>query len=491
MCVCVLCPGAHGVREEPQFVTARAGESVVLGCDVSHPLNGQQTPYVVEWFKFGVPIPFFINFRFYPPHVDPEYAGRASLHGKASLQIDQVRSEDQGWYECRVLMLEQQYDTFHNGSWVHLTVNAPPTFTDTPPQYVEAREGGSITLTCTAFGNPKPVVTWLREGDQLTSNRKYTVSDGSLTVQAITREDRGAYSCRAHSDQGEALHTTRLLVQGPPYIVSPPENITVNISQNAQFTCQAEAYPGNLTYTWYWEEDNVYFKNDLKLRVRIFIDGTLIIYRVKPEDAGKYTCSPSNSLGISPSASAYLTVQYPARVVNMPPVIYVPRKLPGIIRCPVDANPPVTSVRWEKDGYPLRIEKYPGWSQMADGSIRVAEVTEDSLGTYTCVPYNVLGTMGQSPPATLVLKDPPYFNVRPGGEYRQEAGRELVIPCAKGTITHHNIKGVTLHDFQNHRIIIATVFTLHDRLATGGYTLHDFTEGKIADNSVWSANYVS
>ncbi|KAG1967220.1 protein turtle B [Pimephales promelas] len=367
-------------------------------------------------------------------HSSMKYEGqperRTSLHGKASLQIDQVRSEDQGWYECRVLMLEQQYDTFHNGSWVHLTVNAPPTFADTPPQYVEAREGGSITLTCTAFGNPKPVVTWLREGDQLTSNKKYMVTDGSLTVQAITREDRGAYSCRAHSDQGEALHTTRLLVQGPPYIVSPPENITVNISQNAQFTCQAEAYPGNLTYTWFWEEDNVYFKNDLKLRVRIFIDGTLIIYRVKPEDAGKYTCSPSNSLGISPSASAYLTVQYPARVVNMPPVIYAPRKLPGIIRCPVDANPPVISVRWEKDGYPLRIEKYPGWSQMADGSIRVAEVTEDSLGTYTCVPYNVLGTMGQSPPATLVLKDPPYFNVRPGGEYRQEAGRELVIPCA-------------------------------------------------------------
>lgn len=99
--------------------------------------------------------------------------------------------------------------------------------------------------------------------------------------------------------------------------------------------------------------------------------------------------------------------------------------------------------------------QYPGWSLMPDGSIRVAEATEDSLGTYTCVPYNALGTMGMSPPATLVLKvrrtadtrsplwldsrpmtlspiaqDPPYFNVRPGGEYRQEAGRELVIPCA-------------------------------------------------------------
>ncbi|KAJ3589584.1 hypothetical protein NHX12_010429 [Muraenolepis orangiensis] len=113
----------------------------------------------------------------------------------------------------------------------------------------------------------------------------------------------------------------------------------------------------------------------------------------------------------------------------MPPVIYVAIGLPGFIRCPVDANPPVTMVKWKKDGLPLRIEKYPGWSQTDDGSIRVAEVTEDSLGTYTCMPYNALGSMGWSTPAPLVLKDPPKFSVVPGGEYRQEVGRELVIPC--------------------------------------------------------------
>ncbi len=31
--------------------------------------------------------------------------------------------------------------------------------------------------------------------------------------------------------------------------------------------------------------------------------------------------------------------------------------------------------------------------------------------------------------------------------------------------------------------------TLHDGSATGGYTLHDFTIGRIADNSVCSATY--
>lgn len=42
---------------------------------------------------------------------------------------------------------------------------------------------------------------------------------------------------------------------------------------------------------------------------------------------------------------------------------------------------------------------------MEDGSIRIEEATEEALGTYTCVPYNTLGTMGQRPaPARLVLK---------------------------------------------------------------------------------------
>lgn len=41
----------------------------------------------------------------------------------------------------------------------------------------------------------------------------------------------------------------------------------------------------------------------------------------------------------------------------MPSVIYVAIGLPGFIRCPVDANPPVSLVKWKKDGLPLRIEK--------------------------------------------------------------------------------------------------------------------------------------
>lgn len=34
---------------------------------------------------------------------------------------------------------------------------------------------------------------------------------------SVSREDRGAYTCRAYSIQGEAVHTTRLLVQGETF----------------------------------------------------------------------------------------------------------------------------------------------------------------------------------------------------------------------------------------------------------------------------------
>ena len=59
------------------------------------------------------------------------------------------------------------------------------------------------------------------------------VHDGSLTILGITRDDRGAYTCRAYSDQGEVLHTTRLLVQG---------TVSMEINSVPFNKCRAEKY---------------------------------------------------------------------------------------------------------------------------------------------------------------------------------------------------------------------------------------------------------
>lgn len=99
--------------------------------------------------------------------------GRATLHDKASLRIDQTRSQDQGWYECKVLMLEQQYDTFHNGSWVHLTVNGEETL---------RMNSHSLTDDVIVIGRSPPTGPLIAVRSQVTDEQG--VSEGGLAGQS-------------------------------------------------------------------------------------------------------------------------------------------------------------------------------------------------------------------------------------------------------------------------------------------------------------------
>ncbi|XP_006922969.1 protein turtle homolog A isoform X1 [Pteropus alecto] len=425
--------GADG-RRKPEVVSVvgRAGESAVLGCDLLPPA-GRPPLHVIEWLRFGFLLPIFIQFGLYSPRVDPDYVGRVRLQKGASLQIEGLRAEDQGWYECRVLLLDQHSpeDDSANGSWVHLTVNSPPQFLETPPQVLEVQELEPLTLRCVARGSPQPHVTWKLQGQDIGQGQgQMQVQNGTLWIQRVERGSSGIYTCQASSTEGSAIHTTQLLVLGPPVIVVSPKNSTVNASRDVSLACQAEAYPANLTYSWFQDSVNVFHIRRLQSRVRISVDGSLWLQAAQPDDAGCYTCVPSNGLLHPPSASAYLTVLYPAQVTAMPPETPLPIGMQGVIRCPVRANPPLLFVIWTKDGQALQLDKFPGWSQGSEGSLVIALGNEDALGEYSCTPYNSLGTAGPSPVTRVLLKAPPAFLERPQEEYFQEVGRELLIPCS-------------------------------------------------------------
>ncbi|XP_030921157.1 protein turtle homolog A [Geospiza fortis] len=325
-----------------------------------------------KWVRFGFVLPIFIKFGLYSPRVDPEYA-------------------------------------------------APPTFLETPPAFVEVRDQAALSLTCRAVGNPQPVVTWKRSDQPVQSGDTVQVSNGTLSIATVERASAGTYTCHASSKEGTVTHTTRVLVQGPPVIVVPPQNVTVNISQDAFLACQAEAYPGNLTYTWYQGSSNVFHLSHLQARVRVLVDGSLLLQRTTPDDAGKYTCTPSNGLWKPPSASAFVTVLYPAQVTTMLPETHLPKGMRGVIRCPCRANPPLLSVSWTRDGRPLELDKLlPTFPAPSCSSIPHSQLLpKPLLLTQPSPPQN-------SPSA---LQDPPAFTVRPKEEYFQEVGRELVIPC--------------------------------------------------------------
>ncbi|XP_062410792.1 uncharacterized protein igsf9a [Sardina pilchardus] len=411
-------------------VRAKEGGVAVLRCSIAGmDVGAASLKHVVEWVRKDLDIPILIKFGRHPPRVHPDYEGRVSLLGESALSLQALRLEDQGRYECRILPLEQTSEETRNGIWTFLSVYAAPSFTETSPPVVEALLGKPLTLRCVVRGNPPPTVTWAKDGVLLKPDNT-EVRDGIVSFQSVTREAAGEYRCDASNSEGSVSRVTRLSVKGPPVIRIPPTDLVLDISQRAELQCQADADPPNMTYVWQREGENVHHIQSLKSRVKVLVDGTLLISGLAPEDSGNYMCTPTNGLLTPPSASATLTVRHPAQVLNMPRETYLPTGMGGAIPCPVRAEPPLLRVDWTKDGTPLDLDtQYPGWTLTSQGSVVMATASEDAAGVYTCTPYNALGTMGQSAPTRVILQDPPSFKVSPRQEYRQQVGRMLVIPC--------------------------------------------------------------
>lgn len=84
------------------------------------------------------------------------------------------------------------------------------------PQNTEVLVGESVTLECSATGQPQPRVTWTR-GDRSTlpSNPRISITPlGGLYIQNVNQDDGGQYTCYA-SNNIDTIHATAyIIVQG-------------------------------------------------------------------------------------------------------------------------------------------------------------------------------------------------------------------------------------------------------------------------------------
>lgn len=77
-----------------------------------------------------------------------------------------------------------------------LVVVSLPRFTVKPPSTVVAGVGDTLTLSCSATGDPQPVISWKRQGAQLPVGRSH-MTNQALTLRNVTNEDAGNYICVA------------------------------------------------------------------------------------------------------------------------------------------------------------------------------------------------------------------------------------------------------------------------------------------------------
>ena len=118
--------------------------------------------------------------------------GRAHYNNSV-LQISDVRKSDTDAYFCSAVNLLGNVERK-----TQLVVVSLPEFTVKPPGKVSVGIGDTLTLNCSATGNPRPVISWKRQGALLPVGRSQRKGE-VLTLRDLRREDAGIYICVATS----------------------------------------------------------------------------------------------------------------------------------------------------------------------------------------------------------------------------------------------------------------------------------------------------
>ncbi|XP_031772273.1 protein borderless isoform X2 [Apis florea] len=325
------------------------------------------------------------------------------------------------------------------------------------PNYLNAGVGEYAVFNCDLdFPHETPIpyiLQWNRDGRTIFSwfhngystglgyeGRVHLLEDaasrgygqGSINLTNIRESDQGWYECRVifpnrtpnSRNNGTWFH---LAIDGETLLAVPPVNKTVMEGESVDFDCVAKGEKSMVT--WLREGTEITEIEDFKRRASIGGDGTLTINSAAMGDLGEYSCVVTGETGDQQSASAFLNVQYKAKVIYAPREVYLPYGKPALLDCHFRANPPLTNLRWEKDGFLFDPYNVQGVFYRRNGSLYFSKVDETHSGSYTCTPYNELGTEGPSPSITVIVQRPPVFTVTPQHLYIRKLGENLEIPC--------------------------------------------------------------
>ena len=114
-------------------------------------------------------------------------------YNNSALQILHVRKDDSDVYFCSASNLLGRVE-----KKTLLVVASLPRFIVKPPAKVVVLLRRTLRINCRASGDPKPVITWKKHGEQLPVGRSQQIN-GSLVIRDITMNDKGNYICVATS----------------------------------------------------------------------------------------------------------------------------------------------------------------------------------------------------------------------------------------------------------------------------------------------------
>uniref|UniRef100_A0A7N5KTI0 Hemicentin 2 n=1 Tax=Ailuropoda melanoleuca TaxID=9646 RepID=A0A7N5KTI0_AILME len=403
---------APQLMELPRDVTVELGSSALLACRAM----GRPPPMVTWRRGDGQPL-------------GPGRGSRTRQPDSGVLFFESVVPEDQALYVCEA---QNVFGKVRAEARLVVTGHVPPQIASSAST-VRVLERQPVSLPCIILaGRPFPERRWLKAGLPLPAGSRHSVrADGSLHLDRALQEDAGKYSCVVTNTAGSQHRAVELVVQVPPRIQPTATHHVTNEGVPVSLPCVASGVP-TPTITW-TKETNVLTSRGPHYNVSK--DGTLVITRPSPQDAGTYVCTATNAVGFS-SQEMRLSVNTEPRIhVNGSHDADEPLRVTAkagdevTLDCEAQGSP-APLVTWTKDFRPV-----PSVTDrhrlLPSGSLRLAQAQVGDSGLYRCIASNPAGSASQH--YVLQVQVPP--QVQPGPRVLKVlAGEILDLNCvAEGT----------------------------------------------------------
>ncbi|PIO36593.1 hypothetical protein AB205_0081880 [Aquarana catesbeiana] len=381
----VLPPKINGYSDKILTVKQSAMKDTRLLIDCK--AEGIPTPRVMWAFPEGVILPA------------PYYGNRITVHRNGTLDIKVLRKTDSVQLVCIA-----RNEGGEAKLVAQLTVNEPavkPQFTS-ENEIVVVSEGHVAKLNCSAVGIPEPHLIWiLPNGTEINSgshlHRLFHKQDGTLHIGSVAMADGGTYRCRALNIAGSADRLVILQIGQKPQMSSNYNNLVSIINgETLQLHCTTQGEP-RPHISWTLPNGIVIDRPQVKGRISLLQNGTLIIKDTSVYDRGSYQCKATTQYGSSTMNVPVIVIAYPPRITTSPaPVIYARPGSSIQLNC-MSIGIPKAEITWELPdksqltaGAQSRL--YGNKFLHPQGTLVIQHSSKRDAGYYKCTAKNILGS---------------------------------------------------------------------------------------------------
>ncbi|KAG5678438.1 hypothetical protein PVAND_008111 [Polypedilum vanderplanki] len=266
-----------------------------------------------------------------------------------------------------------------------------------------------VIFQATIYANPKPKVTWTKDGENLCNNENCDVIADiekeiyTLVVESCAIKEHGTYTLTASNNIGETIATANLNVHvEKPNFILKPESKVIQDFKDYETKVKIAGIP-RPTLQWYRNGKAIDTEiieqttKSPKYKIHTIGDAQLssefYITHFGPEDADTYSCIASNIAGDTEERFSLAILELaPIFETKFDRFVEIPEGERLELKCKVDGSP-LPNIRWMLDGDELLPSEHVKIDITPDGhvSLVIDKVKPSDCGAYKIIISNSSG----------------------------------------------------------------------------------------------------